>query len=149
MALIKWNKRQSDPFDLLYDWEHPFLGMSLFPMAGKDFLQNKDIWSPAVDISQDDNNIHVKADLPGLKKEEIQLALDRDILTIRGEKKSEKEEEKKNFYRVERYCGTFERRIALPQTVNETKIKAEYKDGVLSVVLPKRDKEETKKIEIK
>ena len=149
MSLIRRQKRQTDPFDLLYDWEHPFLGFSLFPTTEKDSRWDKEIWSPAVDISEDDNNIYVKADLPGLKKEDIQLDMDKDVMTIRGEKRSESENNKKNFHRVERYYGMFERRMGLPANVDENQIKAEYKDGVLSIVLPKKRKTETKKIEIK
>jgi HSP20 family protein len=149
MSLIKWQKRQSDPVKYFTDGEYPFLGLSLFPFAERDALQNRDYWSPAIDVAEDENSVTVRADLPGLKKNDINLSLDKDVLSIRGEKRSENEEKNKNYHRVERFYGSFERHITLPSTVDETQIKAEYKDGVLSILLPKRIKDESKQIEIK
>jgi HSP20 family protein len=95
-------------------------------------------WTPAVDVSETEDSIVVKADLPGVKPEEIEINLSDNILTIRGEKKREEEEKKENFYRVERYYGSFMRAIQLPTEVDVEKVKATYKDGVLKVVLPKK-----------
>jgi len=95
-------------------------------------------WTPAVDVSETEDSIVVKADLPGVKPEEIEINISDNILTIRGEKKREEEEKKENFYRVERYYGSFMRAIQLPTEVDVEKVKATYKDGVLKVVLPKK-----------
>ncbi len=123
--------------------EHPFFGLSLSPLEKltSGFL--------AVDVSEDEKNIVVKADLPGLKKDEISVSLDNDVLTIRGERKSESEEKEKNYHRVERSYGAFERQIVLGSHINVEQIKASYKDGVLELTLPKSEESRTKRIEIK
>jgi HSP20 family protein len=106
-------------------------------------------WTPAVDVSETEDSIIVKADLPGVKPEEIEINISDNILTIRGEKKREEEEKKENFYRVERYYGSFMRAIQLPTEVDVEKVKATYKDGVLKVVLPKKvEPKKTIKVEV-
>lgn len=105
-------------------------------------------WMPAVDISETENEIIVKADLPGVKPDDIEISLSENILTIKGEKKREEEEKKENFYRVERYYGSFMRSISLPCDVDEEKIQATYKDGVLRIVLPKKPEEKKKVIKV-
>jgi HSP20 family protein len=102
-------------------------------------------WAPAVDVSETDDAVIVKVDLPGVKPEDMEISLTDNVLVIKGEKKREEEEKKENFYRMERYYGTFMRAIQLPCEVQEDKVEAHYKDGVLKVVLPKKP-EEVKKI---
>lgn len=149
MTLIRRRDQDNifDPFkDLL---EHPQFGLSLVPFGAR-VSDNKEGWFPALDVSEDkEHNIVVKADLPGLKKEEISVALDNTVLTIRGERKSETEKQDKNFYRMERSYGTFERSIDLGVPVDEAKISARYKDGVLELVLPRVEQSKKKQIEIK
>lgn len=136
MRLIRYNN--SNPLNA---FEHPFLGLSLGKISEGGFL--------AVDVSEDENNIVVKADLPGLKKEELQVSLENDVLTIRGERKSENEKKEKNYHRVERSYGVFERQIVLGSNIDESKVSASYKDGVLELTLPKSETSRTKRIEIK
>ena len=145
MRLIKWKQSCNNPLTDLVGLEHPFLGL----VPSTVFSGFKDAWAMALDISEDENNLIVKADLPGLKKEEIGISLEDDILTIKGERKSEEEKKDKNYHRVERSHGVFERSIDLGVAVDETKIKATYKDGVLEVALPKKEKPVSKQIEIK
>lgn len=106
-------------------------------------------WGPAVDISEDDKNIYLKADLPGMNQKDIKVSVEDDVLTISGERKSEKEEKKENkVYRLERVYGSFCRSFTLPDNVDPSKISAEYKDGVLSLTIPKTEEKKSKTIDI-
>jgi len=97
-------------------------------------------WTPAVDVTEDDKEFLVKAELPDMKKEEVKVSVEQGNLTISGERRAEKEEKGKKFHRVERSYGSFMRRFSLPEGVDATKINAEFKDGLLCVHLPeKRD----------
>ena len=107
------------------------------PFAGFDLLQGFE--RPAIDVYEKDSKVIVKADLPGIKKENIRLHLDRGILTITGETKAEKEQRKKGYYYSERSFGKVQRSIRLPEGARENDIKASYKDGVLSVEIPKAE----------
>jgi HSP20 family protein len=105
-------------------------------------------WSPAVDIHETDDSFVVSADLPGLKKDDIQINVEDNTLTIKGEKKFEEKVPRDKYIRVERSYGTFVRSFSLPQNVDSTKIKATFKDGVLDLTLPKREEARPKKIAV-
>ncbi len=105
-------------------------------------------WTPLVDIIEDNNEYLVKAELPELKKEEVKVNVENGQLTISGERKSEKEEKGKKFHRIERSYGSFLRSFTLPESVNADTVSAEFKDGVLSVHLPKDEKAKPKSIEV-
>lgn len=92
----------------------------------------------AVDIVEDDKAITLTAELPGMKEEDIEVVLRDDVLTVKGEKKTEKEEEKENYYLAERHFGAFERTFRIPEAADSDKIKAAYEDGVLTVTVPKK-----------
>ena len=104
---------------------------------------------PAVDIEETDTEFLVKADLPEVKKEEIKVHVQEGVLTIEGERKQEKEEKGKRFHKIEREYGRFVRRFALPIEVNAEKVRAEFKDGVLSVAVPKAPALTPKMIDVK
>ena len=104
--------------------------------------------APAIDILDEKDQIKVKADLPGMKKEEIEVNLENDILTIQGEKKEEKEIKEKNFIRSERYCGAFYRAFNLPANVDASKANAVYQDGVLEITLPKKEGAKPKQVKV-
>jgi HSP20 family protein len=106
-------------------------------------------WSPLVDISEDENEYIVKAELPEMKKEEIKINVHDDVLSISGERKYEKEEKGKKYHRVERAYGSFMRSFTLPEDADGSKVNAEYKDGLLKVHLPKSEKAKPKAIEVK
>ena len=106
-------------------------------------------WTPLMDISEDNNEYLVKAELPELKKEEVKVNVENGELTISCERKSEKEEKGKKFHRIERSYGSFLRSFTLPESVNADKVSAEFKDGMLSVHLPKDEKAKPKSIEVK
>jgi HSP20 family protein len=103
-------------------------------------------WAPALDVYQEKDEFTVVAELPGLRKEEIELSLNDGILTISGERKQEKKNEQT--YRTERFYGRFHRSVTLPASVDGNKIKATYQDGVLKVVLPKAEEAKPKQIKV-
>lgn len=105
-------------------------------------------WAPAVDIAEDENAITIKADLPEVDKKDIHVSVENGMLTIRGERKREKEEKKKNYHRVERSYGSYERSFSLPESVDKGKIGAECKNGVLTLTLPKRAEAKSKPAQI-
>lgn len=105
-------------------------------------------WSPAMDVMESDEEIVLKAELPGIELKDVEVLIKDNILTLRGERKFEKEEKKENYHRIERSYGVFQRSFTLPATVEQEKVKARMKDGVLEVRLPKTKEEKSKKIEI-
>jgi HSP20 family protein len=106
-------------------------------------------WSPEVDISEDDHGYLLKADLPEMKKEDVKVTVDHGILSVSGERKTEKEDKKKKFHRIERSYGTFRRSFALPEDTDSTKVTAEFRDGVLKVHLPTTAIERSKATQVK
>ena len=105
-------------------------------------------WMPAVDISETENDISIRADIPGMSKDDIKVIVHENVLTLKGERRSEKTEEKTNYYRSERVYGSFYRSFSLPSMVNAGKIKANYVNGVLEVSLPKVEEAKPKEIAI-
>lgn len=143
MALVK-----RDAFRDMEDFFDRFLRHSGLPVStGRESLASGD-WSPRVDISETDKEYLVKAELPDVTKEDMHLSVDNGVLTIRGEKKQEKEEKGKRFHRIERHYGSFSRSFTLPDNVDAAAIKAAFKDGVLNVTLPKSSKKPTKAIKV-
>lgn len=114
-------------FDFSFGWPEKFPVLS------------EKMWIPAMDVEETKDSVLVKADLPGLKKEEIDINVHEGVLTIKGEKKKEEERKDKGFIRSERYYGSFYRELSLPASVDEAKVKASYKDGVLEIVIPKKE----------
>jgi HSP20 family protein len=113
-------------------WSRPLRRMALAPSE----------WTPSVDVYERDNTLVVKAEVPGLKKEDIEVALDQGDLVIRGERKAESEVKEENYYRIERNYGSFYRRIPLPFEVQADQVSASYNDGVLEVRIPKPAQEQ-------
>lgn len=105
-------------------------------------------WAPSVDIYETEHELVVKADLPDIKPEELDIRVENNILTIRGERKFETKVDEKNYLRVERTFGSFSRSFALANTVNTEAIKADYKDGVLTLTVPKREEAKPKQIKV-
>jgi HSP20 family protein len=134
MPLIRW-----DPFREL-NMLHERLGG--FPGKGWEAPMSTTAWNPSVDIFENDNEVVVKAELPGMNAKDIEVKLENNVLMLKGERHFEKEAKEENYHRIEREYGTFSRSFSLPTAVNGDKVTADYKDGVLKIVLPK--KEETK-----
>lgn len=133
MPIVRW-----DPFSDLIQMRDD-IGR-WFGETAKGKLEKKTgVWAPDVDIKETETDITVKADLPGLKKEDIEVSVDNDMLVIKGERKFEKEEKDKNYVRVERSYGSFYRSFTIGVPVKEDEIKASYKNGVLEVLVPKAE----------
>jgi HSP20 family protein len=115
---------------------------------GKETMTVAD-WTPTVDISETDGEYQIKAEIPDVKKEDVKVTVEDGVLTIQGERKQEKEEKGKRYHRIERSYGSFVRSFSLPDVIDEEKVKAEFKDGVLSLHLPKSEKAKPKAIEVK
>jgi HSP20 family protein len=114
--------------------------------AEEDWAQGA--WSPAVDIYEKDGNIVLKAELPGIEPKDVDVRVENNILSLRGERRFDQEVEKEKYQRVERSYGTFTRSFTLPNVVDTEKIKAEFKDGVLRMTLPKKEEAKPKQITI-
>jgi HSP20 family protein len=105
-------------------------------------------WLPKIDFSETDDHVIIRAEVPGMDKKDINITLSDGLLTIQGEKKQEKEEEKENYRLVERRYGSFSRSLRIPNGVDADKIEAGYKDGILKVAIPKTESDKSRKIEI-
>lgn len=128
----------------------PFQGLRLFEDAVTRLMSEPRTarpWSPAVDILESENELMVKADLPDVKENDIDVQVERQTLTIRGERKFEKDENA-GFHRIERSYGSFLRSFAVPSTVETEKVAAEYKNGVLTVRLPKKEAAKPRQVKI-
>lgn len=151
MRLVPWRARETgmDLFDNLEDIQREMNRLFDFRLnrPGKSGVSATE-WMPAVDVVDEKDQIRVKADLPGLKKEEIGVSVDNGILTIKGEKKEEKETKEKEYIRSERYYGAFHRSFTLPVGVDAQKVNAGYKDGVLEITLPKKEDAKSKQIKV-
>lgn len=146
MNLIKWN-----PFSELEDISNrlnQIFGRSVTSTAAGHEMMKVADWTPSVDISETDKAYLIKAEIPEVKKEDVKVTVENGMLTIQGERKMEKEEKGKKFHRIERSYGSFVRSFRLPDGVDETKAKAEFKDGMINITLPKSEKAKTKAVEI-
>jgi HSP20 family protein len=146
MALIRWepvrelNTLQSEMnrlFNTLFDTPMPGDGGS----AARR-------WIPAMDLVETDEDFVLRADLPGLSEGDVNIELEDNVLTVSGERKSEHEERKEGYYRVERASGTFSRSLTLPEGVNPEQIKASFDRGVLEVRIPKPEERKPRKVAI-
>jgi HSP20 family protein len=126
------NRLFEDPFDLL--------------VPGTSFFEG---WEPTIDVYEDKDKTTLRAELPGMKQEDIDVSLEGNTLILSGERKQEEEHKEGQTYRSERFFGRFQRTITLPQPVDPGKIKASYKDGVLTIELPKSEEAKQKRIEVK
>jgi HSP20 family protein len=105
-------------------------------------------WVPSVDVSETNGEYQIKAEIPDVKKEDVKVTLEDGVLTIQGQRKQEKEDKGTKYHRVERAYGSFVRSFTLPDLVDEQKVNAEFKDGVLNLQLPKSEKAKPKAIEV-
>jgi HSP20 family protein len=150
MVMQRWRPRSSiapwRPFRDMEEWERRFDALFRGWMWRPGAEETG--WMPAVDVIEKDDKFLVKAELPGMKEEDIDVSVVGDTLTIKGEKKSESEVKEENYYRSERAYGSFYRSIPLPSTVDADKIEANYEDGVLEVTIPKMPEVKPKKIAV-
>ncbi|MCH7826827.1 MAG: Hsp20/alpha crystallin family protein [Bacteroidetes bacterium] len=146
MTLIKWNPT-SDLFNLEKEFNKMFnkFGIS---RADEDAYENA-VWSPLADISEDDDKYVIKLDLPGIDKKDVKLSFIDGQITISGEKKKENGEKNTKYHSVERMFGKYSRSFLFPTEIKEDKIDAQFKNGQLTIIIPKADEVKPKEIEIK
>jgi HSP20 family protein len=140
MGLVRW-----DPFadvDTLFNHLMPsaFLRSTLAPRGNGKKLE----WSPSADISETDKEYVIRAELPAVKKEDVQVTLDQGMITIKGERKQLSEDRNERFHRIESFYGSFERSFSLPENINTDAIRCDSKDGILSVHIPKSETQKQK-----
>jgi len=151
-SLIRWNKPEltgwpaygrltdlRDEIDRLFD-------LPLMEMSRTSRLFSG--WNPALDLYEEKDHLVVKVELPGMKREDIEVSLHEGSLSISGERKAEDKHQEADVYRTERFVGRFQRTVALPTPVASDKVKAQYKDGILTVTLPKTEEAKPKRIDV-
>jgi HSP20 family protein len=140
MAPVRDFERMRKEMDLFWD---------SFVPAALERTDDSGEWLPSLDVSETKNEIVVKAEVPGMDPKNIDISLSNGTLTIKGEKKQEREEKEEDYHLVERSYGSFMRSIVLPTEVKQDKINASYKNGILKVVLPKSEEARKKEVKIK
>ena len=146
MNLVKWNPwREMDTFS---NRLNSFFDSRFFPSVWFSEESGLRDWRPVVDIYDEDDKIVIKAEIPGVDKDKINVDVKDGILTLTGERSYENEAKEENYHRRERAFGRFERSFALPDGLDSDKIDADYKDGVLRIEIPKPEEKKPKKIEI-
>ncbi len=149
MSLIKFNPRERDVFADLFNMQKDMNRMLSSVWGNDTDLGSVQGWYPAVDIAESKDEFLIKVEIPGMSKDDLKIKLQENVLTVQGEKKQEKETKEQNYHRMERSYGSFCRSFRLTSPVKQDKIDANYKDGVLSISLPKAEEAKTKEIEIK
>ena len=149
MAIVKWEpyRRTLTPFRNWFEMNDRLTHV-LDNIFGEDDTE-KVVWGPSVDVVENDDNFQIMAELPGIKMDEVKINLSDNVLTIKGEKKNEISENKRNFYRVERCYGQFQRSFTLPSSVDASKVQANLENGVLTITLPKAEQAKAREIPIK
>jgi HSP20 family protein len=149
MALVRWYDRDLEPvgtFDWLQRQINELFDLPRFPESQGLFDRRV---SPAIDVVEHADRFTVECDLPGIDPQDIDISIASGVLTIRGEKKTEKKSEKTKVYKKETWEGSFQRTVSMPSGVDGDKVEATFTDGVLKITLPKREEAKTKRIELK
>jgi len=142
-SVIRW-----EPFRNVNSLQEQFSRLFDTSFPGRSSESDLTTWAPAVDIQETENELVLKADLPGIEEKDIDVRIENNTLTIRGERKFEKQVNEDNYLRVERSYGSFSRSFSLPNTINTEAISAEYKNGVLTVQMPKRAESKPKQVKV-
>src|SRR5574341_2252688 len=155
MFVEKWQPRLS----AFSTWD-PFVGVSdlrkrmddifgeFFGPTPSAMAATEAVWSPLVDVHETKEGFQLQVELPGVKQEDIQVSIVGDTLTLKGERKRETEVKEDQYHRIERSYGAFQRSLVLPSVVDSTRVKATYRDGVLQILLPKKEEAKPKEIKI-
>jgi HSP20 family protein len=137
---------------MLSVWD-PFADLNRFQReVEKNFFQGRNRpadFAPMVDVHEDEEALVLRADLPGVKREDIEIQVDANVLTLKGERKLEQENEKRRYHRVERSYGSFVRQWQIPTNIDASKVDASFADGILTLKLPKKEEQKPRKIEIR
>ena len=144
MAIMKWTPLFPDFVGTRDRLNHLFGG--LWETEG---VTTTGDWTPLVDIVENDGVITIKAELPGIDPKDVAVTIDNNVLTLKGERRLDKEEKKENYHRLERRYGTFARSFALPTIVDTENVKAEFKNGVLVIDVPKKENAKPRTLEVK
>jgi HSP20 family protein len=145
MAIVRW-----EPFRDLLATQKEFDRLfreAFTPGFGEGELSTR-TWAPPVDIFENENNIVLKAELPGVEPKDVEVRVEDNTLYLKGERKFEKETKEENYHRIERSYGSFARSFSLPNSIDAEKVGADYKDGLLTLTLPKREEAKPKTIKI-
>jgi HSP20 family protein len=146
MELVRWNPRR-ELFGLHNSINRMFNDF-FSPTVSNDEALSVRGWNPVVDIYENEENIVIKAELPGVAKKDMAIDVKGRVLTLKGERSTDNEVKEDNYYRQERYYGKFERCFTLPVEIDPEKIKADYKDGVLKIDIPKAEESKPKQVTI-
>lgn len=149
MSLIRWEEKNWDPFRELETMNTRLNRLFARHMPQMTTDLSGGTWTPAVNIAETDRNYTVSAELPEVKKEDVHVKLEGNLLTIEGERKAEKEEKNKRFHRVESFYGSFVRQFTLPEDAENARIEANFKDGMLHVIIPKSASKKVPTTEVK
>jgi HSP20 family protein len=142
MSLIRWDPLRD--VDTLFNRMMP-RGYARWPQGALEENDGGKLeWAPSADVSETDKEYVIRAELPAVKKEDVQVTLDHGMITIKGERKQEKEDKNEKFHRIESFYGTFERSFSLPENVNADAIRCESKDGILTCHIPKTETQQAK-----
>ena len=144
MSIVRW-----DPMREMEDLFDRYTRAVGRPRGGGHDIVAGGDWSPRVDIAETEKAFVITAEIPDVPKEAVKVTVDNGVLTIRGERKQEKEEKGKKFHKVERFFGTFVRSFSLPDNVDTAKIEASFKDGMLNLNIPKTEASKPRQIEVK
>ena len=145
MAIVRW-----EPFSNLVTAQREFDRLfkdALTPFMGEGELSTR-TWAPPVDIYETENDIVLKAELPGVDPKDVEVKVEDNTLYLKGERKFEKEVKNESYHRVERAYGSFARSFSLPNSISTDKVKAEFKDGLLTLTLPKREEAKPRTVKI-
>lgn len=151
MAIVRWDPFRELRHEVARDFASPWIAWpQWFRSFGPDEEEGmtEAAWVPPVDVYETDGGLVVKAELPGMKREDIEVTVENDRLSIRGQRKREREVEADRAYRIERSYGEFSRSFTLPSAVDSSKVQAEYKDGTLTITLPMRDEARPRQIPV-
>jgi len=147
MAIVRWNPLD-DLLGLQKKMNKIFEESFLSRKASEDEEMSSGLWVPAVDIYETGSDIVLKAELPEINQKDIQINIEDNVLTLKGERKFEKETKEENYHRIERSYGSFSRSFTLPGSVDKEKVKASYKNGVLKITMPKKEESKPKQVTI-
>lgn len=146
MTLTKWNPLLADLGETRKRFNRLFGDNDFWDTLG---VTNGGEWAPAVDIIENDNNLIVKAELPGIDAKDVVVTVENNVLKLKGERHTEKEVKKENYHRMERAFGSFYRAFVLPAYLDGETIHAEFKNGLLTITIPKRENDKTRTVEVK
>lgn len=144
MAIVKYNPFRE--LRAMQEQMNRLLDLTWNRETGEELKEG--IWQPPVDIYEDENTVVIKAELPGIDQNDIEVKIEDSTLTLRGERKHDQTVKQENFHRIERFYGAFMRSFSLPHTIDREKVKASCEKGILTVILPKKEETKPKQITV-